>query len=175
MYRLLSQGFFGNTINQFFSIREWKGSPDYHQSEFWGVRSLIAGGPCRLFCPREEVEITVQQFQEQKVNISAMIDTQVDVTLWADVYDSPTGLLVYGIEYPPKGGSWRKLMPVQGKQHTGIEATLLLRKHLNAYSLDDLYTLRDIFPGHVYELSACSRNIGRIPNRNAVMWEVRAY
>ncbi|HYE59183.1 MAG TPA: hypothetical protein VD948_11785 [Rhodothermales bacterium] len=177
MYELLEAGAFGNTIPQWFDIDRWEASADASRYPVWGVRTLIPGGPCRLNCPREEVRATAerQEFREAGVNISVMVDAAVRVTLWADVYDSETGLLVYGIERPPKGGSWRALMPSQGREWRGLSAQMILRRHLNANSLADLEALRERWPGHVYELSACDRCFGTVPGRNAVLWEVRNY
>lgn len=177
MYSLLSQGAFGNTIRQYFDLVEWQSCPYAQSIYLWGVRTLTPGGPCLLYCPRGAVPATVRQYEDRghRVNLSVMIDDLVRVTLLADIYDSPTGLLVYGIEYPPQGASWRALMPSQGKQHTGLAAHNLLRRHLNECSLADLEALRENYSGHVYELSACDRPFGTVPGRNAVLWECRRY
>lgn len=174
MYAMLAAGRLGNTIRQFFSVDEWRASRDAELYPQWGVRTLIAGGPCRLFCPREEVADTVAKFG-CAVNISMMIDAICRVTLWADIFESESGLVVHGIEYPPVGGSWRALMPTAAREWRGLAARMLLRRHLNANSLDDLDATFERWPGHVVELSACERCIGVIPGRNAVVWEVRSY
>lgn len=177
MYTLLANGDFGNTIPQYFSVAEWLASTESGRYRYWGVRTLKPGGPCRLNCPADEVPATAGGFTTSgnAINISCMVDRAVTVTLWADVYDSPSGLLVYGVEYPPKGGSWRALMPSEGRQSEGVRAVMLLRRHLNASSLADLEALRERYPGHVYELSACRECFGTVPGRNGVIWEVRQY
>lgn len=177
MYKLLSEGGLGNTIPQYFDVDVWEKSLDAAQFVQWGVRTLTPGGPCRLYCPREEVRSTAErpEFHSVGVNISVMIDAVRQVTLWADVYDAPGGLIVYGIEYPPKGGSWRALMPVQGREYRGLAARHLLERHLSPSSLADLWALFERYPGHVCEFSVCDRPIGTIPGRNAVVWEVRHY
>lgn len=175
MYRRLTRGEFGNTIPQYFTVAEWeRDAPPYAA---WGVRTLVPGGPCRLYCPRDEVRQTAErpEFAAAGVNISMMVDAIAGVTLWAEVWDSPAGLVVYGIEYPPRGASWRAEMPRRGRHWEGTAARVLLRRHLNPNSLTDLDTLRDVFPGHVYEFSAVDRCIGTVPHRNAVVWEVRNY
>lgn len=175
MYRLLAAGVFGNTTEQHFSLFDWVKSGNHWKYHSWGVRTLIPGGPCRLYCPTLEVRETVElpEFKAAGVNISVMVDAVCDVTLWADVWDSPRGLYAYGIEYPPKGGSWRALMPEARKDWEGVAARNLLRKHLNPNSLADLEAVFDLYPGHVVELSALDRCIGTVPLRNAVVWEVR--
>lgn len=175
MYALLAAGALGNTIAQFFSLETWEQSAERARYPSWGVRTLTPGGPCLLHCPTALVPETALRYQQagHAVNISCMIDRITQVTLWADVYDAPTGLLVYGVEHPAPEWSWRKHMPAQGRQWEGIAAQMLLRRHLNASSLTDLAALRDEYPGHVVELSACERNLGIFPGRNGVVWEVR--
>jgi hypothetical protein len=177
MYSMLAAGAFGNTIPQWFNLDEWEQSADAARYATWGVRTLVAGGPCRLYCPREEVRSTAErpEYRAAGVNISMMIDAIVNATLWADVYDSEDGLIVYGVLNPPRGASWRKLMPSEGREYRGIAAQMLLKQKLNPNSLADLEALRDRWPGHVYELSACEKCIGVIPHRNGVVWEVRNY
>lgn len=175
MYRMLSRGIFGNTTKQWFSVEDWLREAPF--AEFWGIRTLAIGGPCRLMCPLGEVveTATSDEFAAAGVNISGMIDTITNVTLWAEVYDSDTGLLVYAMEGPPKASSWRQWMPTHGKHYEGLAAQMLLKKHLWPASYDDIMSLRDLYPGHVYEFSACEDAVGVIPDRNAIMWEVRKY
>lgn len=177
MYRLLAAGAFGNTIPQFFDIDEWERSADGARYAVWGVRTQVPGGPCRLNCPREEVRETAErpEYQVAGINISMMIDAAFTVTLWADIFDSPTGLLVYGVECPPPGGSWRALMPTRGRHYEGVSARMLLRRHLNPNSLADVEAVFERWPGHVLELSAVEGCIGVVPHRNHVVWELRNY
>jgi hypothetical protein len=179
MYELLAGGAFGNTIPQFFSVEQWLASPDSKVYKTWGVRTLTPGGPCRLFCPVAEVRATAESYiaRGEKINISCMIDAVCEVTLWGEVYDDPndSGLKVYGIEYPPKGGSWRDLMPTKGRTWEGLAARGILQKHMSPSSLADLWAIFDLWPEHVVEFSAVDRNFGTIPGRNCVVWEVRKY
>jgi hypothetical protein len=175
MYQLLQGGAFGNTTRQYLSLDEWFQRSKDLDVAFWGVRTMTPGGPCRLYCPDSEVASTARDYlaQGHRINISMMVDAVCTVTLWADVYDSETGLTVYGVEYPGKGASWRKDMSSRGRQYSLLESRMLLQRHLNPSSLADLEELRELWPGHVYELSACNRCLGTIPGRNAVIWEVR--
>jgi hypothetical protein len=177
MYDLLSAGRLGNTVPMWFSVEAWEADPLAAQYSVWGVRTLTPGGPCRLYCPRGEVAATARspEYAKHGVNISVMLDAVATVTLYADVYDSEKGIIVYCVEHPGKGASWRKVMPEKGRQLEGVAARMILEKHLNASSLADLYALFDRWPGHVVELSAVSRCLGTIPGRNAVVWEVRNY
>ena len=175
MYRLLAAGLPGNTCRQWFDVDEWMVDADSTRYDWWGVRTLTPGGPCRLNCPVAEVEDTAAAFEAagHRCNISVMLDRICRVTLWADVWDSPTGLIVYGIEFPPEGGSWRALMPYHGRHWEGLAARMLLRRHLNANSHADVDDMFDRYPGHVIELSALDRCLGVFPHRNSVTWEIR--
>lgn len=175
MYSLLASGAFGNTIPQYFSLEKWEQSDEAARYAVWGVRTLTPGGPCRLYCPRDEVRDTClrPEFAKAGINISVMIETVLNVTLFADVFDTQTGLIVYGVEYPGRGAFWRKVMSEKGKQYQGLAARMLLARHLNASSLADLDAVLECYPGHVVELSACDRCFGTVPGRNAVVWEVR--
>jgi hypothetical protein len=174
MYDLLSSGAFGNTIPQFSSVREWLDSGDAVRYPFWGVRTKTPGGPCRLNCPWEEVAETVYSYQPHLPNISVMISSVGRVTFMGEVQEGLGGLEVYGVEYPPKVHDWRPSMrtPTYWK---GIEAKLLLRRHLNSNSLSDLEALIERYPNHVYEFSTMDRCFGTVPGRNAVVWECRQY
>ncbi len=178
MYRRLASGEFGNTTPQYFSIAEWEKSGDAGRCGFWGVRTLRPGGPCRLNCPTNEVTTTALQLGEA-YNISMMVDRFATVTAYLEIWDSPLGLVVEGVEYPKtdEGWTWRNSMPdpQRRKQWMGTAARMVLRRHLNENSLSDLHTLIELYPDHVIELSALDRCIGKIPHRNAVLWEVRAY
>lgn len=177
MYALLAAGRLGNTTQQFFDLREWAFHPDTCKYQWWGVRTLTPGGPCRLNCQGDAVPDTVWEFEKDghRCNISVMLDRICRVTLWCDIWESPTGLVVYGIENPPDGGSWRALMPTQGRHWYGLAARMLLKRHLNANSYDDAMGLLEKYQNHVLELSATDRCLGIIQHRNAIHWELRSY
>lgn len=178
MYRLLSAGAFGNTIPQFFSVADWQASPDYHRYEYWGVRSLTPGCRAMFHQPRAVVPelCAAPDFQKNGYNISMMVDAVARVLLFADIYDSPTGLYVYCVENPdiPKE-TWRTAMPTKGVSHKGLAARMLLQRYLTPSSLADVEAALERWPGHVLELSVLDKNLGTHPGRNHVVWEVRKY
>lgn len=180
MYRRLAAGEFGNTTPQFFSVRTWGDDPSSAKIAMWGVRTMTPGGPCRLNCPTAEVGFTATQYElaGHRINISCMIDRLVTVTAWLEVWDSPTGLVVEGIEYPKiPEWTWRSAMPdpARRRQWSGSVSRMVLRRHLNANSLDDVYILLAEYPNHVIEFSAVEECFGTVPHRNHICWEVRRY
>lgn len=175
MYRRLESGEFGNTIPMWTNVEAWENlAPGYR---LWGVRTMTPGGPCRLNCPADEVVATFRQFEAagHPAQISMMVDAFV--TAWLEVLESPTGLVVEGIEFPDTPRmTWRNSMPGPSRRSwSGTAARSVLLRHLNPNALDDLGIVLDQFPDHVVELTALDRCLGTVPHRNAVVWEVRAY
>lgn len=182
MYRRLNAGEFGNTVPRWPAVREWNAEKPAGVTK-WGVQTAgkAGGGPQRMNVPTREVPEVVGEFlgRGYPVWISPMIDGFARVTLWADIWLSPTGLYVRGIEYPDTdaGWTWRTYMqnPAYFTEWTGVAARTILDRHLNPNSRDDLSVLLDEYPDHVIELSATDKCFGTVKGRNCVVWEVRAY
>lgn len=51
----------------------------------------------------------------------------------------------------------------------------LLRRTMTPSAWEDFQVLLERYPDHVLEVSVYSRNLGDIPGRNALVWEVRRY
>ncbi len=142
---------------------------------------MTPGGPCYLNCPHSFVDATAHMYQQEghRINISLMVDKVATVTAWLEVWDSPSGLVVEGIEWPSIDGgwTWRNSMPdpAKRKRWDGTAARMVLARHLNENSRDDLWRVLDEFPDSVVELSALDRCIGMVPHRNGVVWEIRHY
>lgn len=172
MYRMLAEGRFGNTINQYSSVKEWQASGEDRLYPYWGVRTKTPGGPCRLNCPAGEVADTVASFSPHPPNISVMISSVGNVTFLGELMDAAGGLVLTGKEHPPRVHDWRPEMR-QPTTWTGVAVPLTLRKHLNPSSHADLMELLVQYPGHVYEFSCLDVNYGTVPGRNTIIWEVR--
>ena len=57
----------------------------------------------------------------------------------------------------------------------GIKAKMLLKSAMDSSSFADLEVLLETYPTSTIEFSTWSVNVGNIPNRNTVFWEVRNY
>jgi hypothetical protein len=57
----------------------------------------------------------------------------------------------------------------------GISALLLLKQHADPKSLGTMLSLLRQFQDHVIEFGIYSVNLGCIPHRNTIIWEVRKY
>lgn len=175
MYGLLERGAFGNTIPVYWDLDRWE-KDHSRRSPFWGIRSRVPGGPCRLNVPTVEVRETWERFASTgaAVGVSVMVSSFARATWIGDVWDGPTGLECWGIEGPPTVLDWRELMRLPTRWQ-GAAARAVLARHINPSSLADLVAVLDLYPGHVVELSALDRCYGTVPGRNAVVWEVRSY
>lgn len=174
MYAMLNAGLLGNTTRQFFGIDEWLASPDRLQYPLWGVRSMKAGGKAtRLDVPADEVEAFVRAEHGGLANISPMVDPWM--VFRCEVQEDrrpPCGLRVFGTA--DRVLKWREALNKTGREWTGAAAVAVLKHYLTASDWEDLTALLERFPGHVVEMTVCSRAVGLIPGRRAIIWEVRA-
>jgi hypothetical protein len=171
MYRMLSDGLFGNTNPAWFDLSSW----DVNKSlaSVWGLRSMVPGDTrCALDVPTDMVVDRVWHDFYQGVCISPMVDDWL--TFRGEVFDTPTGLMVYGL-YGMKPVKWREAMSRYGVHYQGVNTRQLLKGVLNENSYDDLMILLEQYPGHVVEFTALDRCYGTVPHRNAVIWEVRFF
>lgn len=162
MYRLLSAGTFGNTIEQFFDLDTWR--PEADKYPLWGIRSaVVAGDPrCKLNIPVADVPA----LWFPGANISPMIDRHArlrvemnrDVATWADRSGHP---------HPWRDAPW--------KHSTLSAARSILRAYCWPDDLDNIDRLLEEYPTATIEFSACDRAVGIVPCRNVVLWEVRDY
>ena len=58
-----------------------------------------------------------------------------------------------------------------------LEAKMLLQRHLDPYSYDEIMELLDLYPRHIVEFTCCKRPVGSMAHRgrNTIVWEVRKY
>lgn len=176
MYRLLSSGALGNTIPIFTTVTTWQSSLDFSKYPFWGVRSFTAGDSrMRLNVPREEVAeyISTNFPTGSGFNISPMIDQwcQFKGEVFEQSY-APCQLCLYATYGT---APWRQALRDHGQTWFGLQAKNLLKGHMDAASYNDVMELLDLYPGHVIEFSVCDRQVGMVPGRNTVIWEVRDY
>lgn len=177
MNRRLVAGEFGNTNPQWRDLAEWERDPAARRFTHWGLRhtTIAAFAGTRLNVVSSEVKWHVGTlFDWRDFNISPMIWCVGNVQWEGDVYDHPERGLICSGAVGPKPGTWRTHM-LAPRLWEGSAARALLRSVLNPNSHDDLLELVARYPNHVYELSALDVCFGTVPDRNAVLWEVRRY
>ena len=57
----------------------------------------------------------------------------------------------------------------------GLKAKLILERYLDASSYADIKEILEIFPDSVIEFSSYEINVGTLPGRNTIIWEVRNF
>ncbi|HEY3780911.1 MAG TPA: hypothetical protein VGL56_07505 [Fimbriimonadaceae bacterium] len=72
-------------------------------------------------------------------------------------------------------GPMRVALAKSQEHAEGLKALAILEHYVDPSSLDDLWDLLDVFDGAVVEFSTWSIDVGVVPHRNTVIWEVRHY
>jgi hypothetical protein len=60
-----------------------------------------------------------------------------------------------------------------GAHENGYAARLLVKQNMDPSSYEDFLALLERFPGWVIELGIYDIDLGMIPGRNTIFWEVR--
>ena len=81
------------------------------------------------------------------------------------------GHLAIGPKIPMRPAMKHGLM----KNYRGLTVKLLLDQFMDECSREDLDELMRLYPGHTVEFGCYDVNVGMLPNRNTVFWEVRLY
>lgn len=90
----------------------------------------------------------------------------------AEVWRSPLGLYVH---YSRSQTHLREALDKDGHHARGLKAMMVLRSTCDANSMTDIEALLDLYPDACLEITVFDRQIGTIPGRNTVIWEVRNY
>lgn len=166
MYRRLRAGEFGNTNPSWMSVEEWRQSG---YRGFVGIRSLIPADPFIPYVAPESVPMICVKMAGA-YNISPMYRDE-DYLLHGEVFRSPDWVLFYSTEPIHK----RVALKDYGKHTYGLSARLIMGTFMCPNSWGDFQELTERFPDAVIEFTCLNHNAGTIPNRNTVIWEVRAY
>ncbi|MEA3329553.1 MAG: hypothetical protein U9Q06_02305 [Nanoarchaeota archaeon] len=88
-------------------------------------------------------------------------------------------------ENPANGRFWLRYSTVKkpmltalmknSKNLEGLAVSETLRKHMWSSDFEEIKMLAEMFPHNVIEFSSYSCEVGQIPGRNTVIWEVRNY
>lgn len=166
-YRRWHAGLLGNRP------RTWS-SPAKLAASGWagrvGIRSAQKGGPCLCHLSVYQALMFAETWPCTPTFSEAMPDDLL--LLQGEVARLPGGLhLTYSTV---RGLTMRKALR-RPQRAAGLEAKLLLDRCLWPSSRDDLAALLDLYPDAVIEFGVHDCAVGVLPNRNAVVWEVRNY
>lgn len=160
MYDMLERGQFGNQPRTNIQLHGYTGAVC--------VRTLRPGGPFKI-CDTLSEAIKYGVSLRERFNLSELMD---GVTIQGELQRLPGGLyLRYTTKDLPMRVAWKHH---EAHAH-GLTAHALLQTHCDPSSYDCLMELLDTYDDAVVEFSAHNRDVGVIPRRNTIVWEVRHY
>jgi hypothetical protein len=169
MYRLYQAGKFGN------KLRTWDTWQDMYDDPYQGdivVRSVIPGYKTKYKLPKNQV---LQDFAPYKSKYPSSqfrfneAAPDQHLLIQGEVYRSPEYLSLF---YSTAKLPMKPALAESGRQVYGATANAIMRYALNDNSWDDMQTLLDIYDG-IIEFSAYEVELGVIPGRNTIIWEIR--
>lgn len=180
-YRLWRAGTYGC------KLRSW--TPwDWRKSGFQGqvaLRTLISGGgPCCYQIEPDDVEEVLYEWEISGISeASVTVDelAPADVAILQGEYFNVRFLLdgypTHGyLHYSRERSHMRTALTMAPERDAhGLRADLLLRDAMTQASYEDWQELLERYPEHVLEVSIYDRCLGDLPERNALVWEVRRY
>ncbi len=176
-YHLYQQGFLGN------KPLSWNSYADVLKSHWRGevcIRNRRSSSQTIYNIPFNELERVVKDLCRDGQNLRDLTFNQSlpddKLLIQGEVIYSPIGRQIgLNLNYSDA----KKPMKISLRERelfaSGLDALLLLKKNLNSASFEDLQELFSIFPNSAIEFSAYSINIGNLPGRNTLIWEVRNY
>lgn len=171
-YRLWKAGVLGNRPATFNTAAEAYASG----CGIVGIREIgAAGGGKFEIAQRAEIHEKLQQWDAEgrRYSLDGGVRNEL-VTLQAEVCRSFTGL--GGIAAVRSGVNVRAAMAAGlFKPVTAVTIRALMTQFMDASSREDVDALLDLYPDATVEFACFSVNVGVIPNRNTLIWEVRDY
>jgi hypothetical protein len=163
-------------------LRTWNTLEDLKKNGYTGLLGiravLVGGGPFLHGFTATGVPDAYKQFKklgvEKEDTVLCEAAPDEKVTLQGEVYRDVDGLYLFALENNLQGLRMRDALKLAREYH-GLEALILLKKHLSAASYDDIMELFDLYPDSVIEFSAYSNCLGWAQGRNTLIWEVRNY
>lgn len=184
--KLWNKGVLGN------KLRSWNSYDELISSGYKGtvsIRYLEAsqggGGRYRYEVPILEIQNVIKEwidnsaieskifFNESAPDSCLLIQGELMYDVVKNVNDN--GTCGYNLFYCKIPGKMRDVLFKYGSSAEGLYAKILLQHYMDAYSFEDICLLLEKYPGHVIEFSTYGINLGNIPGRNTIIWEVRKY
>ncbi|MCK4650196.1 hypothetical protein KAT36_03100 [Candidatus Pacearchaeota archaeon] len=180
-YTLYNKGLLGNRP------KIWKNIEKIHKSNWekkYTIRIAVPGHKGIYNIPKEQLqekinELKLQGIKEEHISFNqSMPDYKIKIQgeimeiTEEESKGFPPGIyLTYNtIKKAMKEGFEEETL--HAKDNEVIE---LLKKHLSPNSQLEIQNLINNFPNHAIEFSAYEMHIGDLPQRNTIIWEVRAY
>ncbi len=175
MYNRYQRGAFGNKPRIWHDYGQLEQDPPTRPVTM-RYKGKGGGGFCNYNVQLSEVPAIMQEWAEKGADTALITfneglpDDRLEIQ--GEVMQSAEHLsLRYSTEKLPM-----RLALKKSQSHvSGVIASLTLKHFLDPTSLDELYELLDIYPGAVIEFGTYSVDVGTVPRRNTIFWEVRHY
>ena len=172
-YERWATGEFGN------KIQSWNSTKEVKESGFGGevnVRYSLPDSPyMRYGVAMKELDNVLTEFVKKgaKPENFRFNENCPDehIVLQGEVMRSPC---IIDLRYGLLKGKMRDALKT-ARNVNGIEALEVLKFGCCPSSFLDIWALLELYPDHVVEFSCYNINLGDVPNRNTLIWEVRKY
>lgn len=168
MYEMLQNGEFGN------SIQTWKSPEEALASGYRGnvmIRPMSPGGISIPHVPIDDVlRFARVHYPRGGYCLNAM-QPDNKIVLQGEICESPVLHLFYSRAKFPM----RIALSIAARIAEGLSARLILREVMDQASYETIFELLDLYSDCTIEFSTYSCSVGRVPNRNTLIWEVRHY
>lgn len=166
-YKYYNRGLFGNRL------RSWNSYKKLMEDPYNGnvtIRSLKTAYASQYEVPKQNVlSKIIGPVEHYKFNESA---PEHDMIVQGELMTLPGGLYFY---YSFEKLPMKVALSVCPKHDTGLIVNEILRYTCTPSSYEDILELLDTYKNHVIELSVFNKNVGILPHRNTIIWEVRLY
>ena len=168
-------GEFGNRLQVWATKGEWENSGFIGPI---GIRNRKPDSPfCRYDIPHRLVNSVVDEFLSKGCPLSDMTFNEAapesDLTIQGEFCINYDGQLA--LVYSHVKRQMRIALKQEPKYATGNHARQILKHFADNDSYEWMDWLLGAYPDHTIEFSTYRRNLGSIPRRNTLIWEVRAY
>lgn len=171
-FQLSRQGLLGNTL------RSWTDVRDTYRCgvAYFGLRQIAAGGggdhvivaACDLPFMADHWTARGKRFIIEEAAPDEDVQLQGEI---GRTYHGWIGRLGVQTKSRMRDAADRGLL----KDLFGLKVVTLLEHFVDPSSLDDMRDLLDQYPDAIIEFASYPYNLGKIPRRNTLIWEVRNY
>jgi len=174
-YLLYEKGFLGNKPLTWNSIEEIKQSGWKKEICIRGKKG-IAREKSRFNLTLEEAAKYIEQLKEEGIPPEKLTFNQSmpdeHLLLQGEVIRNEE---FYSLTYTTLKKPMNRAFEEETLHAKGLRALNLIKGNLFLPSYDDLQGLFQTFPDSIIEFSAYDIEVGNLPGRNTIMWEVRNY
>lgn len=170
-FRLWRLGVLGN------SIRVWDQIADVAHVSHVGFREMaVAGGGEATIVPFALASATYQQWKSRGLRFVMDEACPNDLTTLCGEVARVPGLVMQGrLAIEPRCSMRQANERGQLRNLTGAQIRRVVDCYMDPSSQDDLDQLLDLYPDAVVEFSCFTKDVGLLPHRNTIFWEVRNY